>query len=435
MRCLAIIFSVFLFNLALSQEFSAIVLDADDQPEVGAQILNINNQKNTVSKKDGLFIIDAKPGDSLKITPIKKETFFYVVPNYLSSDYEIYFINSEDEKVQELQGVTITSNKIKPVVERFNANVVDYIPFKNGRLLTACSLRNKYTLYIEANDEVIEKFEVDRKRIKELFIDAFGNYHLVCKDSIYQFVLSEKLIELNAVSTAIFNDNIKNIVYNDSERLVVSIFSNHNKAFRLIKRSRKIGRDTIVHTRFDLEAFKKAKAFYHHIIDLYHAAVPYELNVIKNGVWNGELDQLAARDDGSLIQAIMWYKNVVGRKIDVHAFPYKDGIIIFDFDIGTIETLDYNADLINQIHISESSKMDRFEMLHDTITDNYFCYDPSSATLELYQIDLTTGELLPCLTLDGVRYPKKPKVFNGWLYFIDLNDASFNKLYRAKLDD
>ncbi len=109
-------------------------------------------------------------------------------------------------------------------------------------------------------------------------------------------------------------------------------------------------------------------------------------------------------------------------------FSQEFSAIIFDFDIGTIETLNYKGDVIDQINTSASSKMDYFEMLHDTITGNYFCYDPNSATLELYQINLTSGKLLPCLTLDGVRYSKNPKVFNGWLYFIDLDESRSNKL-------
>lgn len=53
MKPLTTIFLVSFLNLAFSQEFNAIILDADDQPEIGAQVINITNDKNTVSKKDG----------------------------------------------------------------------------------------------------------------------------------------------------------------------------------------------------------------------------------------------------------------------------------------------------------------------------------------------------------------------------------------------
>jgi len=433
MKYLATIFLLSLINFAISQEFSAIILDADDQPEMGAQVLNITNQKNTVSKKDGLFIIEASPGDSLKISPIKKDPFFYVVPNFLSSDYEIYFINSEDEKIQQIQGVTITSNKIKPVVERFNANVIDYIPFKNGRLLTVCSLRNKFKLYIEANDEVIEEFEVDIKNIEELFIDIFGNYHLVCKDSTYQIVLSEELIQLDVIPTDVFNDNIRNIVYNDHESIVSSIFSNHNKAFRLIKSSSKDGRKKIIHTIVDIEALKQANKFYNLIITTYMNTVREEYNIISNGIWTGDLTHLI--DGQKIREMVIWYNTVESKKINVHTFPFKDSILIIDFDNLHIKLLGKNGETYKQTAINNPFTKKKFTVLLDPITDNYFCYDPNDAIIEMYQIDLNSGELSPCLTLDGVAYPKKLKVFNGWLYFIDLNNASFNKLYRAKLDN
>ena len=432
MRHLLSIMYFLLLSSSYAQKFSAIVLDGADQPEVKAKIVNIANNNKTESNADGYFYIEAKPRDSLKIIPKNKKSFYYTVSNFLEAEYEIYFINSEDKKIQEVQGVTITSKKIKPVVERFNANVIDYIPFKNGRLLTVCSLRNKFKILIEANDEVIEEFDLDINRVQELLTDVFGNYQLVCKDSTYQIVLSEELIKQAVIPTEDFDEKIRNIVYNDNKSIVNSFLSNHNKAFRLIKKTRGDENPKIIHSIIDLEALKEANRYYNLIVNTYNNSVPDEFNIITNGIWTGDLTHLGENE--KLITMIMWYNNIMSKKINVHSFPHNDSILIFDLDNYLIKSIGESGEIFSQIPIDNQVQLKYFKILRDPITNNFFCYDPRNATLELYEINLKKGTLTPCLTLDGVRFPRKIKVFNGWMYFIELNDASFNKLYRAKIE-
>ncbi len=68
---LFLLFFSFIFQLAVAQNFSAIVKDSlTKEPVYFASITNLNNKKTVISNEKGAFSIVAKPGDILSIASI-----------------------------------------------------------------------------------------------------------------------------------------------------------------------------------------------------------------------------------------------------------------------------------------------------------------------------------------------------------------------------
>ena len=218
-RVIFLLFACFLsFNTYLQDKnFRAILLDAYDNPLDGAKILNLSNKNVAFSDKRGSFIISAKTLDSLEIKPQNKPVFFYQVQEIGEGKSDIVFINADEPEVTIFDEVQVTSSRVKKVITRKNANVIDYKLCKNGRVLSLTSLRNKFWLNIEAHDDVIKKYKLKGGRYSEVFNDLFGNTFLLKKDSSFQVALSDELITVTSNSLEEFDNLIRPIVYtNDS---------------------------------------------------------------------------------------------------------------------------------------------------------------------------------------------------------------------------
>lgn len=302
------------------KEFSAFVLDAYDYPIVNAHVLNLSTNESTNSDENGYFTIPAKPNDSLKITPEKKPSFYYQLHNdFKRLSREIIFINADDPNVKVFDEVEITSSRIKSVVTRKNANVIDYKIYKNGNVLSLTSLRNKYWLNLEVNNKVIKEYELPEKKYYEIFHDIFGNPFIINKDSAFQVALSEELINIDAISSEKFANFIRPLLYADDSCVVSGIFSNHNKAFRMIKKVKNDSSEKVIHSIIDFQGLKDANRYYNDIIRTYMQTVPEQYNIITNGIWTGNMDHLA--DGRELITMVQWYKNIISKELNIYTFP------------------------------------------------------------------------------------------------------------------
>lgn len=85
------------------------------------------------------------------------------------------------------------------------------------------------------------------------------------------------------------------------------------------------------------------------------------------------------------------------------------------------------------MHTNLNLKLEKFEVLFDEVNEEIYCYDKTAPTVELYKINSDNGILERSILLEEVRFPKQISIFNGWLYFVKINDAKFNKLYRVKI--
>lgn len=433
MKRFIIILFMCLSFIGYSQKFNGVVLDAYDDPIEDASIVNIRSKDKATTNRDGLFIISAKKYDSLRIIIKDKSPFYYIVPDFEENDNQIYFINADDLKLQSFDGVTVTSERIKPVVERFNANVLDYYLYKNGRVLTLTSFRNKHKLNLEIADEVYADFNLTLNKPSEIYLDYHENLHIIGKDSAYQFILSENELKyIDGTSTNIFDELLRPVLYTNDEYMLTGDYYNHNKIYKLIKTYKDNQHQSVIHTVADLEALKTANNYYYSIINLYNRTTRAEHNIISNGIWTGDLTHLGETSD--LIQLITWFKNIVSSELNVNTFIDDSLLTIFDFENQIIQKIKLDDTSKEEIKINSTLNLKRFKVIKDDVTNEYYCYNKKNPTINLYKIDPENGEVNSALEMNEVTFPKNLKVFNGWLYFIKINDALFNKLYKIKVE-
>lgn len=433
MKYITLIFICCLSFLGLGQRFNGIILDANDQPIQNVTVLNINQKRLVISDKYGAFTIKAVQFDTLRIKVSNQDAFHYIVPNYEENEHQINFINAADTRLLSFDEVTVTADRVKPVVERFNANVLDYHLYKNGRIMTLTSLRNDYKINLEIADEVYADFDLSLNKPNQLYLDHLENLHLIGKDSTYQFILGEtEVVYLDGITLNEFDQLLRPVLFTTDELVVTGDYFHHNKKYKVVKTNKKTLEQTDLYVLQDEQAIIEAYTFYNSIIALYNSTVPEEHNIISNGIWNGDLTHLAENID--LIQMIKWFENIIAKELSVYAFENDGLIAVFDFENTKIVTVNTEGELVKEVIIKSDLELTKFKVKKDAITNEYYCYRPNKPTLELYKIDTDNGKLSSSLIMDELNFPKKIQIFNGWMYFIKINDASFNKLYKIKIE-
>lgn len=66
-----------------------------------------------------------------------------------------------NQRIQLVQEVSVTSERIKKVVDQQNSNVVDYLPY-NDFILTIKNSKEKRLLSLEGPDSTLNEFDLGR---------------------------------------------------------------------------------------------------------------------------------------------------------------------------------------------------------------------------------------------------------------------------------
>ncbi len=423
-------FFVFCFKIE-AQILVGSVIDEEDNPLIGVTVVNSNSKKGVVSDRNGKFLIETYSGDYIRLSFIGKKTQVKQIP--ITKQDTIYMVFVLKEKVSTMREFTVSGKRIKKVAGAKNEYILDYLPLLDGKIVVLKQLKREYYLSIEKIDTVYHKTKIEFDKPKKFIRDCYGNIHLFCKEKIYQLWLTDTIIPLYDFSYKQFNEKLKPLLFCNENQIITENFSNHNKLYQIHKIDVLNKIPTLLHKTYDKEAEKIAAGWYNQIISHYYATISEEMNLIENGVWDGNL--ISLQTDLKSMQYISWYLKVRARELNIQSFASDRTVYLFDLHLDSITTLSIKGKIISKVSsdiniISLSTKI-----IHDKHTDEFYYFSDNKSITKLYRINPTTGKSRLIITLKEVKFIKKLKIHAGWLYFLKKQPTGFQKLYRVKLAD
>jgi hypothetical protein len=417
----AFLFLLFNFSLAFSQELKLTVVDED-----GAVLSNFLLSKNSenqrlVSKEE--FVLKVKLGDTVLVKKTGYNESKYVVASNEKSLRHIFVLET---KYNELDEVTLKYEKYKKVAGEENENILDYIFYPaEKRLLLIKSLKRKYYLEQETNSGK-KSYELHFKP-QSLHLDALGNMHIISKDSAYQIWVRDSLVFVSVISNNLFDKMVKNLVYKGSDFVYYENKLNFNQRYTLTK----IGQDNKmieVANVFDETAHKTAQSEYNSIISTYHRKAQETENVITNGNWDGDVMKLTCVDCDSIVFMTTWFLKIRSKPIACYAFGRMDNIEILNLYNSSIETFDFNGRLLKERKIS-LPVMKIETPIYDFFYDEIYLSGIFNNEKSIFSVNKSDYKI-ELIAKIGDQDPTKIKVIGNEIYFLQRNNAGFNKLIK-----
>jgi hypothetical protein len=326
-------------------------------------------------------------------------------------------------KPQEIEEVKVIYEKYKKIAGRNNENVLDYLVFpENQSILIIRSLKSNYYLeFISGINFIEQKLDFKPER---LFLDIFGNSHVLSKDTAYQVLIENQFIFISKISKKLFYEKIQPLVYKSDDNIFYEKLTMHNKCYSLTKTDT-MNNVNIINKTYDKIGFKVAERDYRNIITTYFNEVPEERNIISNGIWNGDLINLA--ESSELVALISWYLSISSNEIACSSIGQINTITTINLMDKSIIKYNHSGVFLNEIPLKiENLKTEK--LIYDFFYDKIYLFGIQNNSKILFFIDDKIGEAIPVAELNNIQ-PDNIKILNNKIYFLIKNEAGFSKLF------
>ncbi|MCC7452722.1 MAG: hypothetical protein IT222_01040, partial [Crocinitomix sp.] len=171
-------------------------------------------------------------------------------------------------KTRLLNEVIILAKETNTYYDVQNSFVIDYYPYGDLCFYTTKEKGERY-LQLNRGETVIHKVKINFSST-EFFLDIFGNFHLLSKDSAYQIWSNEaQLSWLNPISLDVFNQQILPLVGKTDSCIFIQKKELANKFYSV--NSLKNDTSIVCYNTFDKIAYQVAKSQEIKIINMYYA--------------------------------------------------------------------------------------------------------------------------------------------------------------------
>ena len=407
------------------------VTDSDYHPISLSNVLDTITKTTITCNGSGEFILTITEHSVLKISHSDYEHDIFSAFTRQNSD-TIYLNFVLTKKVQLVQEVIVTSQRLKTVVDQRNVNLIDYLPFRDF-IMTIKSSKSERILSLEGIDTTFHEFNLGKIRAKSLFEDCFGNVHLLTKDSSYQIWIDSNLHILSSSSRKKFDELVKPCLADFSDNNIFFNFSKRNRKYTLTSINKETKQKNFFFHLHDEIGESVATSHYWSIISYYYQHIPEHANMIALGVWDGNLLTLNLYDP-EFDRMIVWYLKIRAVELNIQSFHAKNELIVFDQFSDSVHVFNEANDQTKTLPYSFAHGSIVFDVIHDRYTDTFYDLSISNGIYTLESINPvfnTTAELLK-ITIAEIPFAKNIKVFNDWVYFV-VEENSFYGLHRIKM--
>mgnify|MGYP005988070629 CR=1 FL=1 len=432
MKKLIGIFLCLLYQITYAQTIVGSVLDEQDEPLIGVTIINTNSKKGVVTDVNGNFTINTLTNDFLKLSFIGKANLVYRVP--ITKQDTIYKLFTLKENSKELKEFTVSSKRINKVAGEKNEYILDYHLLLDGNIVVLKKIKKTYYLSLEGIDTVYSQAKLDYNKPLKITEDCFGNIHLICKDSVRQFWVNNQIQCLYSYSHESYNELLKPMIHCQDDYAIAEQFSNHNKKYQLTLVKKGHPKRRLFYQTWDKEAEKVAASWYYQIIGYYYANTSPEMNLIENGIWDGNVISLQISGDIESTTMVSWYLKIKAREMNIQSFSENKGIVLFDLQEDSVSCIDKTGRISSKVNSGIKNINLSTSVIQDKLLEKYYYYQGSKGWLYLYELNPKTGKSQLVLELKEVTFVKHIKIMDGWVYFVRSKNNGFQKLYRVKLE-
>lgn len=177
---------------------------------------------------------------------------------------------------------------------------------------------------------------------------------------------------------------------------------------------------------FDKNAYMISSSYYQEILNLYNMITPDQSNLLKNGIWNGNLlklysptfDQKLLKYSIKLYNLISWYLDVESTPINVVVFKKKkelvfinqlDNILKYTLDLESVDTV-----LLNK----QNQSLKISSIMQDEMTEDIYACFIKNGIYKLGKINTSNGFISDPIKSNNHPFPAVIKVYNNFSYSI-----------------
>lgn len=329
--------------------------------------------------------------------------------------------------INQIEEIIVVNKKYSEIAGRKNEHIIDYLSIPEDETIILLKLiKNNYYIEKQSYDDTIEvKLSINPI---QLFRDIFGNSHLITKDTAYQIWFQNEFSIVAKISRKLFDLKIAPLVLKTENAVFYENFINNNKCYILSKTNSENTLTTIIKVT-DKIGHKVANSEYRTILATYNNEIPIERNLIKNGLWEGDLVQLAETNELTIM--ITWYLNISAKKIPCASYALFDKIITVDLFNNIIYKIDFKGNTIKKTPLKNENNNNE-KLIHDFLFDAIYLLKSNKNNLQLSRIDVENGELLVVGIIEKNNI-ENIKVYGESIFFLQKNEFGFAKLFKMKM--
>jgi hypothetical protein len=423
---------LFVFGGFSAQKLMGRVQNEMKQPIIGAVIMDTINDHQVSSSPKGHFEIPISRKSVVKVSALGYVSIYLRYSN-IDSNSIINEVIELYRETQEINEVSVNSNRLKKVVDLSSQHILDYIPHIDFNLVLKKKTRNQRFISMEGFDTTYAEYDLEALRGESLFEDCFGNIHLLTTDSTYECLFSSTGLQfISTLSRKEFDKSIRPCIAKYDAYLFYQNFTKRNKEYTLRRIKRKTGIGDIVYQLVDEVGEQMALDQYKNILANYYIITPDFKNVIELGVWEGDLLELA--NNFRLLQMIAWYKQVLIHQVEIQCFQDQEGITCFNGLSDSIIRISPSGNIYKSLDCSLSVNREMSRIVYDQKQNKYYLSNIIRGRMYIDEFSIESGKRTKLLEIHEFSFPRNIQIFNGWVYFLQL-EAGFNKLYRIRIPE
>ncbi len=390
--------NAYLFCQNATRSVTGIVLNRENNtPVEGVNVFLRDNKTGVTTDTNGYFKIDnIKKNEIIVFSHIGYKTDTLKTDKLTKiNDVKIY-LNPDIVTLQEIEIIQ------KRKIDKEYAYILDYNFFQKQILILKRNLQNRnfHLLLLHNFFDTISTLTLPADcKLKEIFIDCFGNCQLIGKDSTYQLALiNSKLKIVYKFDSFIFNKLLRNCLFATRDYLVFKKKINNGYILNYYGISKKNHAVINFITKNETNKLNETRRYINWLI--------------KNGF------------KGDIAAMTRFQYEIMSPPANQPVFLIKNKIYYFNWINDKIEI--YNDNLIKEGVISvKYRKLENWkqQFLFDNARDKIYTIVKINNYFYLTNINIKSGQLgerkkIPYLFFD------KLKINNGYIYLID---RSFNQ--------
>lgn len=322
----------------------------------------------------------------------------------------------------------------------------DFYRTKSGRYIADVAFSGNQILVLEnrSRSSVLSLLDLEgnklgetefQQKYEELYIDPFGHFLLMNRDSCLQVYFDRqwKALPLTTFSKQEFNDKVARFVleFNGANILRSMVYDKHDyhvqefhgqtQTYSYILENDPEKENHPLCRFINTAAVEICQAHLNRIIAMYNHAVPLGANELQQGTWDGDLRRLSQTLNIHI--QILWYRKNVAKEYHTAALKYNDILQLIDLQGLKIVEVDKEFRVTDSrpLKILAGESIFKNQFFTDELTGktyglfvkngmNYLgLYNPKRGTVGTIQ--------KACASI----YPKVFKVHGGYAYSVYLD--------------
>lgn len=417
-------------NTTKELTIKALVTDENEIPLIGATVIDSISLKKTITDKHGFFNITIpKNKIDLNISYVGfnsfRKTFDKNELEEQKSDTILLSIKLNPITIN-ISEIEINSSEVQRAYNEKDISVIDFEFHPNGLFLLLSINNINYLRLVNEYDQTLHE-KVLKNKPEKFFKDCFNNIQLVCADSIFQLVYSEKDFSfLGGYSIKNFKSLLEPCVAANQEFLYFKEYGLHNKSIQYYSVNLKTKEKKIINNISDDASFIATDNFYRRN---QAEQIAFGNTITENTIEQQKAARKAQKD-------FWFYQQILSSPVYYPMIQIKDSLFVFNHLADSALVYNDKGKICRRFTINHHLKNGwKNDIIKDYSSAELYAKYIRGGLVYLSKINTNNGTSSNEVLVKAHIYPEKIKIRDGYVYYIFNNtkDQSKPNVYRQKI--